>query len=69
MAHILFYTGYSLQDWKVAVNSMITKKGKENLVKDLHTINLMEEDFNFNNKILARLTMNYAEKNRLIPKE
>ena len=69
MTHILFYTGYSLQDWKVAVNSMITKKGKGNLVKDLCTINLIEADFNFNNKRLARLTINCIEKNRLIPKE
>jgi hypothetical protein len=48
---------------------MIKKKGKKNLVLDLCIINLMEADFNFNNKILARNTMRYAEENHFIPKK
>ena len=67
MAHISFATGYTPQDQKIAVNTMIAKKGKSNLVKDLRTINLMEANFNFNNKVVARLIMNCAEENKLLP--
>ena len=35
IAHIPFNSSYSPQDWKVAVNVIIKKKGKGNLVKDL----------------------------------
>ena len=48
---------------------MIEKKGKGNLVKDLRIINLIEADFNFNNKIMARMVMQYIEDNKLIPQE
>ena len=48
---------------------MVEKKGKGNLVKDSYAINLIEVDFNFNNKILARLTIDCAERNSLILKE
>ena len=51
------------------VNTMITKKGKENAIKDPCTIDLIEADFNFSNKILARLIINCAEMNGLILKE
>ena len=66
MAYIPFTIGYVPQDWKIAVNAMIAKKGKDNLVKDLQTINFMEADFNFNNKVMARLIINYAEENKLL---
>ena len=39
------------------------------MVQDLRTINLMEADFNFNNKVLAKITIEYAEKNNLLPLE
>ena len=32
---------------------MIEKKGKGYKVSDLHIINLMEVDFNFNNKVIV----------------
>jgi len=48
---------------------MIKKKGKKNLVLDLCIINFMEAGFNFNNKVLARNTIRYANKSYLIPKE
>ena len=48
---------------------MIEKKGKGNLVKDLKIINLMEADFNFNNKVIARLTMIFTKENGLLPAE
>ena len=69
IAHISFRTRYSPKDWKVAINTMIEKKEKGNLVKDLYTINLMEVDFNFNNKILAHLVMKFVEETHLIPEE
>ena len=48
---------------------MIEKRGKGNLVSNLRTINLMEVDFNFNNKVISRALMYCAEKNHLIPME
>ena len=48
---------------------MILKKGKRDNVQNLHTINLMEADFNFNNKLLAKDAMRYAEVNKLLLQE
>jgi hypothetical protein len=48
---------------------MIRKKGKGNPTSDLRIINLIEANFNFSNKIMTRMTMNYTEANNLIPKE
>ena len=48
---------------------MIEKKGKSNWVGDLRTINLMEVDFNFNNKVIAKELLVCIEKNNLIPDE
>ena len=53
----------------MTVNAIIEKKGKGNLVQNLCTINLMEADFNFNNKVIARSIMKYAEENNLLPAE
>ena len=69
MSHIPFSIGYSLAEWKNSINTMIAKKGKGNIVQDLHTINLIEADFNFNNKVLAKMTIECAERNGLLPKE
>ena len=55
--------GYSPNDWKTVVNIMIEKKGKENQVGDLRTINLIEADFNFNNKIIAKEILLCTERN------
>ena len=48
---------------------MIEKKGKGNRVGDLRIINLMEADFNFNNKMIAKDILYYTKKNNLLPKE
>ena len=48
---------------------MIEKKGKGCKVSDLHTINLIEADFNFNSKVIARDILNYLEVNQLLPIE
>ena len=69
MSHIPFCTGYAPNEWKNTINTMIEKKGKGNLVRDLRTINLIEVDFNYNNKILARIVMKCTKDNKLIPKE
>ena len=36
---------------------MIAKKGKGNHIRDLCTINLVEANFNFNNKIMAKQSL------------
>lgn len=45
------------------------KKGKGNLVPDLRTINLLEADCNFNNKVMGKDVARCAEENHLLPKE
>ena len=48
--HIPYSIGYSPEDQQIAMNTMIKKKGKGNQVGNLRTINLIEANFNFNNK-------------------
>ena len=48
---------------------MIPKKCKKLEVENLRTINLMEAEFNFTNKIMGREIAACAEKNKLLPKE
>jgi hypothetical protein len=48
---------------------MIEKKGKGNRVGDLRIINLMEVDFNFNNKVIAKELLHCIEHNKLLPDE
>ena len=69
MCHIPFATGYSPDEWKTSINCMIEKKGKGVEVENLRTINLMESDFNFNNKVMGRTVSDCAERNKLLPKE
>ena len=64
--HIPYVTGYAPKDWCTSINTIIEKKGKENLVSDLHTINLMEADFNFNNKVMVKAIIHYVEQNHLL---
>ena len=66
ICYIPYSTGYSPTDWKIVVNTMIQKKGKGNKVEELHTINLTEVDFNFNNKIMVRDLLYCAESNNLL---
>ena len=63
---MLFTTDYFLRDQKTSINTIIEKKGQSNLVKDFYTFNVIEANFNFNNKVIAKLTMEYAEKNNLL---
>ena len=51
------------------MNTIIKKKGKGNKIGNLRTINLMEADFNFNNKIIARDILYCTEQNDLLLKE
>jgi len=48
---------------------MIEKNGKGNHVYDLRIINLIEADFNFNNKTIAKDILLCTERNKLLPKE
>ena len=48
---------------------MIQKSGKQPEVEKLRTINLLECEFNFNNKIMGRAVGECAERNNLLPKE
>ena len=64
-----FISGYSPMPWKKGINVMIHKKAHNNLVTKLHTITLMEADFNFNNKILGRATIQHPEKYGMLPDE
>ena len=69
LSHISFTTGYSPQVWRVGIMVMIHKKAMVDLVTKLHTIVLTEADFNFNNKLLGKLTMQHGEKNNLLAQE
>jgi hypothetical protein len=69
LSHIPFATGYSPPQWQVGVNVMIRKKAQVDLVTGLRTVVLTEADFNFNNKILGRMTLQHAEMTGALAKE
>lgn len=69
MSHIPYTTGYSPHQWRQSTSVMLLKKGKGDFVDDLRTIQLMECDFNGNNKKLGKEVMQCAEANNLLPKE
>ena len=45
---------------------MIEKKGKGNRFRDLRVLNLLEADFNSNNKVMAKTTLECAERNGIL---
>ena len=55
--------------WQYGITVVIQKKIADDLITNLRTIVLTEADFNFNNKILGRTTLQHAERNNLIAKE
>ena len=61
IAQIPFATGYSPSVWQQGVIVMIQKKAQVDLVSKLRTLVLTEADFNYNNKILGRRTLQHAE--------
>lgn len=67
--HIPFNTGVSPEHWKKGKIVMIYKRAMVDLITKLRSIVLSEADFNFNTKILGKMTLEHAEKNDLIPKE
>ena len=69
ISHIPFHTGYTPRAWRKGVNVMIHKKNKSDKVTDLRTIVLTEADFNFNNKILGKRTLEQAETYNALAKE
>ena len=66
---IPFTTGYSPPKWQYGIMVMLQKKAKVELVDQMRTIVLTEADFNFNNKLLGRMTLQMAEEAKAIPKE
>ena len=69
ISHIPFYSGYTPHAWRTGVNVMIHKKNKSDKITDLRTIVLTEADFNFNNKILGKRTLEQAEKFKALAKK
>ena len=67
--YIPYATSYLPTEQQKSINTIITKKGKECMVSDLRTINLIEVDFNFNNKIMAQDILRCAKDNALLLKE
>ena len=63
ICHILHAIGHSLEEQKKSINTMIEKKDKGNLVQNLQTINLIEADFNYTNKVIAREILRCTKKN------
>lgn len=69
LANVSYATGYVPVRWKKGVSVMIQKKALVDLITKLRTITLLEADFNFNNKVLGRTTLQHAERNNLFPNE
>ena len=69
MYHIPYTSRYSSAQWQQSTSVMLQKKGKGDYVNDLQTIQLMECDFNGNNRKLGRDVMRCAEANNHLPKE
>ena len=69
LAQISYGSGVSSAFWQKSVICMIKKKQQEEHISRLRSIVLTEADFNFNNKILGRTTLQVAENNNMIAKE
>jgi hypothetical protein len=69
LSHIPFASGFSPSPWQYGVNVMIRKKAQIDSVTGLRTVVLTEADFNFNNKILGKMTLDHAGKTRTLAKE
>ena len=61
IAHIPYVSGYTPQQWKEGTIVMIKKREGLNNIKKLRSLVLTESDFNFNNKILGRRSIQHAE--------
>ena len=48
---------------------MIEEKGKGNKVRDLRTLNLLEADFNLNNKVMSKTALEFIKRNGILPPE
>ena len=68
-AHIPYMSGFSPTLWQYGVIVMIRKKAKSDMLKDLRSVVLTEAEWNFNNKVLGKTTLEHAEKHNLLPPE
>ena len=60
-------TGTVPDQWKHLMNFAIEKKAGDFRLAKMRTIQLMNSEFQANNKLIGRGAMNYAEKRKLIP--
>ncbi len=68
-AHIPYMSGFSPTLWQYGVIVMIRKKANSDLLTHLRSVVLTEAEWNFNNKVLGKTTLEHAEKYKLLPKE
>ena len=61
IAHTTYTTGYSPNQWQESVIVMIKNKINLNNITALCSVVLTKADFNFNNKVLGRRTIQRAE--------
>ena len=64
---IPFSTGFVPAQWKHLMNFAIEKKPGEKRVTKMRTIQMMNSEFQSNNKRVGKAAMAYAERNNLIP--
>ena len=65
--NIPFTTGFVPDQWKHLMNFAIEKKTGEKRVTKMRTIQMMNSEFQTNNKKVGKEAMAYAERNGLIP--
>lgn len=68
-SHIPYMSGFSPSLWQYGVIVMIRKKANSDLLNHLRSVVLTEAEWNFNNKVLGKTTLEHAEKHNLLPKE
>ena len=69
MALLPLRTGYTPDQWRIGINSMIPKKIFDLRPEKLRLILLMDARFNHNNKLVGRMMMEYGESHHLLAKE
>ena len=68
-SHIPFMSGFSPELWQYGVIVMIRKKAQSDLLKDLRSVVLTEAEWNFNKKVLGKMTLDHAKRHKLLPPE
>ena len=66
---IAYATGFSYTQWKWGVNVQLLKKSKDLFADKLHTILLLEADFNMNNKAMGNDIMQVGKRYQAFAKD